>query len=139
MAGGVSEREGWGGLVAVAKGQRGFVKGQRKRVRTAGGREPGAGCRNLFAAGPGGSDRLWVSLLWTGRLSGTSIVLLPLRYWPVSGLFGFQNFRIGALEDDLATGGAVARAEIDDLVGGAHDAGLVFDHDHGIPGRRGVE
>lgn len=45
---------------------------------------------------------------------------------------GFQDLAGGALEDDLAAGFAVTGAEVDDLVGGAGDAGVVFDDDDGI-------
>ena len=40
----------------------------------------------------------------------------------------------GAVEDEVAAGFAVTGAEIEDLVGGAHDAGLVLDHDDGVAG-----
>jgi hypothetical protein len=36
------------------------------------------------------------------------------------------------LEDHLPSGFAMARPQIDDLVGRTHDARLVFDHHHGI-------
>jgi len=38
------------------------------------------------------------------------------------------------LEDELATGSTVAGAEIHDLIGGAHHAGFVLDHDDGVAG-----
>src|SRR6266700_6494244 len=39
-----------------------------------------------------------------------------------------------SLEDNTAPRLAVAGAKINDLIGGAHQAGIVFDHDHGIAG-----
>jgi hypothetical protein len=40
----------------------------------------------------------------------------------------------GAVEDKIAAGFAVAGAEVEDLIGGAHDAGLVLDDDDGVAG-----
>lgn len=50
------------------------------------------------------------------------------------GFFVAEDFFVGALENDVAAGFAVAGAEIDDLVGGAHDGGFVFDDDDGVAG-----
>ena len=72
------------------------------------------------------SDRLFVA--------GISIRLRPLRYWPVSELLRLQNLRVSALEHDLAARGAVAGAEVNDLVRGADHAGLVFDDHDGVAG-----
>ena len=52
----------------------------------------------------------------------------------MSELRRFQQFGQRPLEDDFAAGGAVARADVHDLIGGAHDAGLVFDDDDGVAG-----
>ena len=38
----------------------------------------------------------------------------------------------GAFEDDLAAEFAGSGAEVDDVVGGAHDVGVVFDHQDGV-------
>ena len=38
-----------------------------------------------------------------------------------------------SLEDDVTAGFAMARAEIDEMIGGAHDGGFVFHNDDGIP------
>jgi hypothetical protein len=43
-----------------------------------------------------------------------------------------QDLAIGSLENHLAAGLAVAGSQIDDLVGRAHDFGLVFDDDDGV-------
>lgn len=40
----------------------------------------------------------------------------------------------GALEHNFPAGFALAGAEIDDLIGGAHDAGFVLDDDDGVAG-----
>jgi hypothetical protein len=46
----------------------------------------------------------------------------------------FQEGLEGALEDNVAPGRALPRPKVDDLVGGAHDAGFVFDDDDGVAG-----
>jgi hypothetical protein len=41
---------------------------------------------------------------------------------------GFEDLRTRSLEDDLTASGPVSWAEVDELVGDAHDAGFMFDH-----------
>ena len=63
---------------------------------------------------------------------GRGISRLPLRYWPVSDAGPSRDLRRRALRDDLAAVLAGARAEVDDVVGGADRALVVLDHDHGV-------
>src|ERR1035441_968793 len=48
------------------------------------------------------------------------------------GHFRFQNLRVGALKYDFSASGAVAGAQVNDLVRCADHAGLVFDDDYGV-------
>ncbi len=43
-----------------------------------------------------------------------------------------HDFAVGAFEDDASAEFAGAGAEIDDVVGGAHEVGIVLDDDDGI-------
>jgi hypothetical protein len=47
-------------------------------------------------------------------------------------VLAFEQVRVGALEDDLAAGGAGAGADVDDVVGGFDDVGVVLHDEHGV-------
>ncbi|PYK98817.1 MAG: hypothetical protein DME19_11075 [Verrucomicrobia bacterium] len=51
---------------------------------------------------------------------------------PGERLFRLQDFRIRALENDVAPQLAMAGTEINEVVRRANDAGFVLDHDHGV-------
>ena len=56
----------------------------------------------------------------------------PARYWPVSDAGSASTCRGRALGDDVAAVLAGAGAEVDEVVGRAHRALVVLDHDHGV-------
>ena len=66
------------------------------------------------------------------RSAGTSIRRLPERYWPVSEAGFAATFRRRARGDHVAAVFAGARAEVDEVVGGAHRPLVVLDDDHRV-------
>ena len=73
-------------------------------------------------------------LLPAALRSGDFDLLAAAEVLAGKGGLRFQNLRVGALKDDFSAGGAVAGAEIHDLVRRADHAGLVFDDDDGVAG-----